>query len=320
MRTSVAHSSNGQSKPVVLNGWKRQPKDSRDQQYALKFHGSFLARPASVDLRPYCSPVEDQADLGSCTANAAAGLVEANEVRAGLKASAAAAASVAISSVSTSAAGVVSFKTTVTPAVTPTPTPTPPAPTPKFVNVSRLFQYYATRLVEGTVSYDSGAYIRDAIKAMATYGIVDETLWPYDTTKFAVNPPTSVWSAAATHKISSYHAITDGDLETMKVAISQGYLIEFGFDVYSAFLTVAMSNSGMLIRPKANEALEGGHAVALCGYDDNKVMPDGSTGAFLVRNSWGTSWGLGGYFYMSYGYVADTKLCSDFWVIVSQPL
>lgn len=38
--------------------------------------------PASVDLRQWCSPVEDQEELGSCTANAAVGLVEYFERRA----------------------------------------------------------------------------------------------------------------------------------------------------------------------------------------------------------------------------------------------
>jgi len=40
------------------------------------------AIPASVDLRAWCSPVEDQGNLGSCTANAGVGLVEYFEKRA----------------------------------------------------------------------------------------------------------------------------------------------------------------------------------------------------------------------------------------------
>ena len=36
----------------------------------------------AVDLRKYCSPVEDQGNLGSCTANAAAGMVEFYEKKA----------------------------------------------------------------------------------------------------------------------------------------------------------------------------------------------------------------------------------------------
>ena len=40
------------------------------------------ALPASVDLRPWCSPMEDQQTIGSCTAHAGVGLVEYFERRA----------------------------------------------------------------------------------------------------------------------------------------------------------------------------------------------------------------------------------------------
>jgi uncharacterized membrane protein len=40
---------------------------------------------------------------------------------------------------------------------------------------------------------------------------------------------------------------------------------------------------------------EGGHAMCVIGYDDNK-----SGGAFKVQNSWGTTWGTSGYFWIRY--------------------
>jgi C1A family cysteine protease len=41
---------------------------------------------------------------------------------------------------------------------------------------------------------------------------------------------------------------------------------------------------------------EGGHLVSVVGYDDNQL-------AWLCKNSWGTDWGLAGYFYIGYGQV-----------------
>jgi C1A family cysteine protease len=52
----------------------------------------------------------------------------------------------------------------------------------------------------------------------------------------------------------------------------------------------------------------GGHAVCGVGYDDVKKR-------LLVRNSWGTGWGMDGYFTMPYAYLVDRNLSDDFWTI-----
>lgn len=324
------HHADGSVHVRHMAGWKKQMNDTRDEAYRLKFHGAFTATPPSWDNRNICSPIVDQGDLGSCTANAFSALIESNEIKrinngARVSLEAAAKALVSVSSI-TDVNGVVGFHVAVTPpapaptpAPTPTPTPTPaptPPPPPKpavLERVSRLFEYYGTRKIEGTTNEDSGASIRDAIKCGALYGVADESTYPYDISKFTNNPPSSVWTAAAGHKVTSYHAISDGDIQTMKATLAQGYLIEFGFQVYSYFMTADMASKGVLNVPSASEQLEGGHAVVLVGFDDTKKM-------FLVRNSWGTSWGLSGYFWMSYDYVANTNLCADFWTVVSSPI
>lgn len=248
--------------------WVRDPVDTRDHIYnpAALGAGSTVL-PATVDLRSNDSPIQDQGQLGSCTGNAIAGMIDLIDKK-----------------------------------------------NKKNLQVSRLFIYYQERLIEGTVNYDSGAYIRDGMSAVHNYGAPLETVWPYIINRFATRPSTAAYSDAALRKVTSYQKCLN--FTAVKTALSQGYPVAVGFDVYQSFESSATAATGIMTYPNVyREQLLGGHAVALEGYYDN--FRGTGKGYFIARNSWGTSWGDHGYFYMPYQVIQDTTMSSDFWLIAA---
>ena len=172
---------------------------------------------------------------------------------------------------------------------------------------SRLFIYYNERTLEGTVDSDSGAQIRDGIKTVASQGACPESLWPYVEASFANRPPATCYKFAKLHPAVQYARVNQ-DAGQMKAILASGFPFVFGFTVYETFESDEVAKSGIVPMPGPSEAALGGHAVMAVGYDD-------ASQRFLVRNSWGTSWGMGGYFTIPYSYLTDSNLADDFWVV-----
>jgi C1A family cysteine protease len=172
---------------------------------------------------------------------------------------------------------------------------------------SRLFIYYNERTLEGTIDTDSGAQIRDGIKTVASQGVCPETMWPYVEPNFADRPPAPCYKYAKLHPAVQYSRVLQ-DPGQLKACLASGYPFVFGFTVYESFESDAVAKSGMVPMPGPSETALGGHAVMAVGYND-------SVERFLVRNSWGPGWAIGGYFTIPYAYLADSNLADDFWVI-----
>ncbi len=172
---------------------------------------------------------------------------------------------------------------------------------------SRLFVYYNERAIEGTIDDDSGAMIRDGIKSVAKQGAPHETLWPYVIPKFRQKPPTKAYRDAAKHPAVLYQRVVPV-LPQLKGCLAAGFPFVFGFSVYESFESDVVARTGRAPLPKRGEKQLGGHAVLAVGYDGPKRR-------FLVRNSWGTEWGMRGYFTMPFEYLLDSNLSDDFWMI-----
>lgn len=270
-------------------GWLQPMPDLRDYRHEspkiaamaklLKIGASVTnlkAVPAKVDLRAWCSPIEDQKDIGSCTAHAAVGIVEYFQRR---------------------AFGV-------------------------YLDGSRLFVYKMTRNLMG-VTGDTGAWLRNTMGALAMGGVPPEKYWPYVTADFDKEPPAFVYAVGNNFQALTYFCHDPADanlpgeavLASVKTYLAAGVPSMFGFFGFPSFDKSDVK--GNIPYPGPGEKAQWGHAIMAVGYDDARKIKNTesnktTTGALLIRNSWGKSWGDKGYGWLPYDYVKN-KLADDFW-------
>ncbi len=173
---------------------------------------------------------------------------------------------------------------------------------------SRLFIYYNERVMEGDPDTDGGAEIRDGIKSIAKLGVCPEAVWPYDLDELLNEPAPRCYDAAKLFLALHYAAVPQASYDIRQAIATDRRPVIFGFSVFESFESDAVASTGLVPMPGPDDAPIGGHAVCIVGYDDNTEL-------YLCRNSWGTSWGISGYFTMPYAYVHNPNLSSDFWVI-----
>lgn len=168
--------------------------------------------------------------------------------------------------------------------------------------LSRLEVYYHSRELEGTVSEDAGAEIRDSFKVLAQRGAARERLWSYDISKFDVTPPATLARSDRYHRALEYRYV-EPSAATMMTCLASGFPFAFGFDVYESFESLG---DDAVYNPGPEEAYLGGHAVVCVGYQT-------TSGRWIVRNSWGSGWGDDGHFYVPSNWMP--RNASDAWTI-----
>jgi len=159
------------------------------------------------------------------------------------------------------------------------------------VELSALGFYYDERKADGDISEDGGSTMQTSMDILTTIGAGDEKIWPYDTSKFDQEPPKELYTSAANYVVKDDIKLTG--LDDIKAQLDKKNPVIFGVRVYESFMK---SVGGAIPTPDTkHERLLGGHALSFFGYDDAK-------GVLIGRNSWGTTWGDKGYFYLPYSY------------------
>jgi hypothetical protein len=172
-------------------------------------------------------------------------------------------------------------------------------------------------LVNGGV--DGGASTQYVVAMLNDVGCSSWTLKPYNDSDWTSWPSEPAWVDALRNRTRTAHSIggsTESGLDAIKQHLANGNVAATRFTVYNTWYWYYPSdqtgiNNGVYYAPDGGVA--GGHAVTLVGYDDSKSYVDhrdGQThnGAFLLANSWGTSWGVknstgagtNGFFWVAY--------------------
>lgn len=182
--------------------------------------------------------------------------------------------------------------------------------------LSRLFVYYYEREIEGTVSEDSGAQIRDGIKVVNALGCPPESDWPYDIARFAEKPPAAASSDGLKHRAVEYFRVLPGvPGSPIRTPVLSGRAVVSGFTVFENFGTFDAKTEYLKLPDPNREQILGGHCTDIIGWDFSlKHFP---VNVFEVRNSWGAGWGDSGYYFADARiyYEPQRQLSSDLWVI-----
>ncbi|MCX5718403.1 MAG: cysteine protease [Nitrospirae bacterium] len=284
-------------KGVVGTGWLPPVPDLRDYtenneeikafNSKLNLANGKLKQSPVVDLREWCSPVENQLTLGSCTAHAGIGIVEYFERRAYGR--------------YIEGSRLFLYKTT-----------------------RNLMQETGDtggwlRTVMGALTlcgipdekywpYNVEDFDREP--GSFVYSVADD----YRSLKYFCHDPLSSAKASESKAGSSRQDV----LDSVKKYLEAGIPSMFGFWGFPSFDSTNMP--GGIPYPCPGEQSQWGHAIVAVGYDDNKMIVNTkcnkeTKGALLIRNSWGEGWGENGYGWLPYEYVLN-KLALDFWSLL----
>jgi len=139
-----------------------------------------------------------------------------------------------------------------------------------------------------------GSIITDALRLAQNQGV--PLFSEFGSVSCGTNIPQTLKQLASQFRIKDFYtlfelgAVNDQKITATRSSIAANKPVIIGMNVTTSFNSVG---SAGVYRPMPGEAVEGGHAMAVIGYDDASQM-------FEILNSWGTDWGNGGFFRMSY--------------------
>jgi C1A family cysteine protease len=184
----------------------------------------------------------------------------------------------------------------------------------RIIQPSRMFIHHAAARLGGR-DVRLATNLRSTIKAVVRFGLPPERFFPYEPEN--LNTPADSfcfsfaddWRSLRYARLDSRGASGGQVLESVQAFLAAGFPCAFGF-----LVTTAVSADPNIPFPTVYDVACGSQSVIAVGYDDRRRIRS-ERGALLIRNSWGTAWGDGGYGWLPYAYVRH-QLAADFWTLL----
>jgi hypothetical protein len=149
-------------------------------------------------------------------------------------------------------------------------------------------------MAQGDFPQDDGSDGTTLCGTLISNGCCELSIYPY--VSGSILTPTAAQDAnAAQYTLGAYHGLTGSQVALSVLGDPTPWPVEIGFTVYASF--------------ESDEVL-GGHEVLMVGYDVGatpSLRPAGCPPAALIQNSWGTDWGIDGFFWMALPVLDDSQ-------------
>ena len=239
----------------------------------LAYHGTLPSKYSMVD-RGYLPAVRNQGSEGSCWAHAGMAMAESSMIKQGYASA---------SSVDYSEKHLAWFAVGAT----------APQGDSLYGDFSGL---------GAPTAYSAGGNMVDIMFTMMSWiGAEEESNVPYADFNSGVDESYRYHSYAHLQNVNLYD---EKDINSIKEAIMRDGAVQISYYASSNYLT---KNSGEYTAYYCPNGYTSNHSITVVGWDDNFSKSNFRTGgtpnndgAWLCRNSWGSTWGTSGYFYLSY--------------------
>lgn len=181
-------------------------------------------------------------------------------------------------------------------------------------DLSEQFLYWNCKTNDGRPN-SPGTFLGVAYPLLQRDGCCPEADWPYVSNPVPGNeaqgpPLPGTQLKALSCRVPGVRTLAPTSVTDYRNELIAGRVVSFSIPVFNSwYRSTAVAFAGDITMPVPGEVRVGGHAMCVVGCIDRPDQPEIGGGRFILRNSWGTVWGINspygaGYGTIPYAYIA----------------